>query len=274
MRHHRDGARLAGRSGVSSVTPVILQPGQQLRGERGGVFRVVEWAGEGSYARVYQGEGPKGPVALKLAKREVPGAETRLRWEREAHRLFVHTAFPCLQDEGDTEPAVASKAGVPWLARHWVNGVTLRQRIERDRCLPLVRAVPLLVQVADAIVLLHAEGWSHGDLRPDNILLEAGTHQAFLLDLGEARPVETSHAGDECAARADPRSGDLRQLGALLAWSLTGVDPAADPDRLSRTAGYHPVAVQLWREIHDGRLARAGALRDQLSRLAKQLGVR
>jgi serine/threonine protein kinase len=132
----------------------------------------------------------------------------------------------------------------------------------------------MLAQIADAVALLHAAGWSHGDLRPDNVLLEDCTQQAFLLDLGEALPVEDPHTGTGSTSLTDTPACDLRQLGALLAWSLTGVDPAVDPERLSRSAGFHPIAVQLWHESRSGRLACAGTFRDQLRRLARQLGIR
>jgi hypothetical protein len=66
---------------------------------------------------------------------------------------------------------------------------------------------------------------------------------------------------------------DIRGLGELLAWSLTGADPALDPDRLSRAAGYHPIAVQLWQDVREGCLSTAATFRDGLQRLARQLGL-
>lgn len=256
------------------MTAVMLRPGQQLQGERGGRFQVLEWAGEGSYARVYRGESAGGPVALKLAKREVSGADARLRHEQEAHTHLSHAAIPACLDSGSTPPIPGDEGVAPWIARQWVEGITLRRRLERDRSLPLVRAVAILLRLADAVALIHARGWSHGDLRPDNILIEAATQQAFLLDLGEAQP-EATHRPSRSAGpnAAGGACADLRQLGELLAWCLTGVDPALHPDRLSRAAGFHPRAVQLWQETREGRLANAAAYRDQLRRLAGQLGA-
>ena len=244
--------------------PVTFRPGQRLRGERGGEILVIEWAGEGSYARVYRAEEARGPVALKLAKVEVPGAEDRLRRECEAHDRFVHAAIPALLDLGRAPLSAGGETEAPWLARRWVEGSTLRQRLERDRSLPLIRALPALLRLADAVATLHAAGWSHGDLRPDNILLESGTHLAFLLDLGATKERE---GGDGETGR------DLRQLGELLAWCLTGADPVKEPERLSLTAGYHPGAVHLWEEVRGGRLPGVLTFRERLQRLARQLGV-
>lgn len=316
------------------MSPVTLRPGQQLCGAHGPLI-VIEWVGEGSYARVYRatghGSGEAAPpltrvtcVALKLAKTEVAGAADRLRREQEAHACLVHPAIPALVDTGLAQAGAADPVPVPWLARQWVEGESLRRCLERGRGLPLVHAVPLLLRVADAIAALHAAGWSHGDLRTDNILLETGTRQAFLLDLGEAlpfgdgghrpvgvilkagggskgvrrrwrvgapRPQEPVAAGgnvgqplssapnsrlqDHPSGAVPPVSieRDLRQLGELLAWCLTGVDPAIEPGRLSRAAGYHPAAVQLWHAAREGRLLSAPDFRDQLRQLARQLGI-
>lgn len=246
------------------MIPVTFRPGQRVHGDRGGDFVVLEWVGEGSYARVYRAESARGAAALKLAKGEIPGAGERLCAEREAHGRVAHAAIPSFLDSGRTEPSAAGDAGAPWLARRWVEGSTLRQRLDRDRSLPLVRAVPALLRLAAAVAALHAAGWSHGDLRPDNVLLEAGTHHAFLLDLGEARPLPSP---------MPDASRDLQQLGDLLAWCLTGVDPAVEPERLSRAAGYHPTAVQLCQEARQGHLTSAISFRDRLQRLARQLGL-
>jgi serine/threonine protein kinase len=267
--------------------PVTLRPGQRLRGERGGDFLVVEWVGEGSYSRVYRAEGARGPVALKLAKVEVPGAEDRLHLECETHTRCVHAAIPALLDSGRTPSSAGAEPEVRWLARRWVEGSTLRQRLERDRCLPLVRALPVLLRISDAVVTLHAAGWSHGDLRPENILLEAGTQLAYLLDLGAARggagrrgEGATRGGGDRARSRAGsvpldpPEPGrDLKQLGELLAWCLTGVDPTREPERLSLTAGYHAGVVQLWEEVRGGRLPGVAAFRERLQPLVRQLGL-
>jgi serine/threonine protein kinase len=274
------------------MSRVILQPGQWVRGERG-EFAVLEWVGEGSYSRVYRAEGPVGVAALKLAKTEVEGAAERLCREREALRQLAHPAIPELRDTGRTSPSSGCPDGAPWLALRWVDGETLRRRLERTRALPLAQAVPMLARIADAVASLHAAGWVHGDLRPDNVFLEHSTSQAFILDLGEARPVggdRRQATGDRCGTRNGSAAGDLaamdpasdarcltpsddqRLLGELLAWALTGVDPVREPDRLSRAGGYHPAAVQLWHEARGGTLP-AGVFRDRLQRLGRQLGL-
>jgi serine/threonine protein kinase len=289
------------------VKPVIFQPGQQVCGEQGGRFRVLEWVGEGSYARVYRAEGASGVVALKLAKSEVPGAAARLLQERAAHAVLTHPAIPALIDAGHTSAEGAVSDEDVWLVREWVAGHTLAHRVATGRCLPLVQAIPVLHRTADALAAIHGAGWSHGDVRPQNLLLQTGTNLAFLLDLGEAqpsgrpdgrapkaapdrrrplarairpRPIPVSHhrpvpdrAGTSSSDGEAAVRHDLQQLGELLVWGLTGADPRFDPERLSLAAGYHPVVVQLWQDTCEGVLSSAAAFRDAMDRLARQLGL-
>src|SRR5438445_1275350 len=160
--------------------PVTLQSGRHWCGEQGGSIRILEWIGEGSYARVYRAQGASGEVAVKLAKAEVNGAEERLRQERGAHSVLKHPAIPCLVDEGRAGPAEGSETGAAWIARRWVEGDTLSRRLEPGRSLPLIHVVPLLLRIVEAIAAIHRSGWTHGDVRPHNVLLETGTNLAFL----------------------------------------------------------------------------------------------
>jgi eukaryotic-like serine/threonine-protein kinase len=280
------------------MSRVILQPGQWVRGQRE-QFAVLEWIGEGSYARVYRAEGPRGPAAIKLAKTEVDGAAGRLHCESELLALGLHPAIPTLYDTGALPHPETAPSEPFWIAIRWLPGETVRRRLQHGKSLPLVQTVPTLMRIADALAALHAAGWVHGDLRPDNVLLETATHQAFLLDLGEARRLERAHRQPTAVSRslvlgrvrplapgpvapvyADPATDgpgptlatDLRQLGELLFWALTGTDPQREPDRLSRAAGYHPEVVQLWYDARRGNLP-AAAFRDRLQRLSRQLGL-
>src|SRR5207247_2548488 len=134
----------------------------------GGIFRILEWAGEGSYARVYRAVDSTGLIALKLAKREVSGAAERLLREKAAHVVLKHPAIPSFVDAEFTAADDGCAAGPVWLARRWVEGNTLTHFLASGRGLPLVHSVALLYRIADALAAIHLAGWTHGDVRPDN----------------------------------------------------------------------------------------------------------
>ena len=53
----------------------------------------------------------------------------------------------------------------------YVEGQSLRQRLERDGALPVPEAVRILTEVVDALAYAHAHGVVHRDIKPDNVML-------------------------------------------------------------------------------------------------------
>ncbi len=76
------------------------------------------------------------------------------------------------------------------LAYH--KGETLAQRLRRKGRLPLRQALLLSSQLASALALLHRDGVIHGDVRPNNLLLDKANKQLLLLGLGSGATVNTS----------------------------------------------------------------------------------
>src|SRR5206468_11492737 len=75
----------------------------------------------------------------------------------------------------------------------FVDGETLRARLERERQLPLDDALRIAGEVADALQYAHARGVIHRDVKPENILLQGG--HAVVADFGIALAVQ--HAGGQ-----------------------------------------------------------------------------
>ncbi|TME30582.1 MAG: hypothetical protein E6I62_08755, partial [Chloroflexi bacterium] len=75
----------------------------------------------------------------------------------------------------------------------YVEGESLRDRLEREKQLSLDEAVRITSEVANALAYAHSHGVVHRDIKPENILLEGGT--AIVADFGIARAV--SVAGEE-----------------------------------------------------------------------------
>jgi serine/threonine protein kinase len=242
------------------VTAAVLRAGDRVRGERGREYQVLEWRGEGSFSRIYRAQEarPGGAFsALKLAKADVTGAAERIERERTVRARVRHARLAELRDTGRWD-------GAPFLVLAWIDGTDLRRMVERQRRLPLVTALGYL-QDAAAVAALHAGGFAHGDLRPQNLLVEEATAHATLVDLGEA-----SDRSD-----ADPparRREDLAALGDMLAFMLTGQGPEASPHRLTTANGYNPDAVRLCEESRAGHLT-AAALQKEVASLLKKIGA-
>ena len=133
----------------------------------------------------------------------------------------------------------------PVLLLEWLEGVSLEQELGRVGRLEVPRAVWIARQCVSGLIDLAAAGWSHGDVKPDNVLLQSdGT--ARLIDLGFARP----HAAGAAAAGRpgesllgtpeylapetmvrgwlNPVSLDIYSLGVTLFRMLTGRLPFHD----------------------------------------------
>src|SRR5213078_3989480 len=100
------------------------------------------------------------------------------------------------------------------------------------RQLPLVNALGVTRDLAAAVASLHRQGVAHADLRADNVLILAAGRGARLADLGSA--LRRGESGFEDACRSD-----VRRLGGLLHWMLTGALLDGAPPRLTRAAGFH-----------------------------------
>jgi serine/threonine-protein kinase len=138
--------------------------------------------GRGGMATVYLARDLRHdrPVALKILHPDLAatlGPERFLREIRLAARL-QHPHILTVYDSGET-------VGRLWFTMPYVEGESLRDRLERERQLPLADAVRLTREVALALDFAHRHGAVHRDIKPENILLVDG--QAMVADFGIAR---------------------------------------------------------------------------------------
>jgi eukaryotic-like serine/threonine-protein kinase len=119
-------------------------------------------------------------VVIKLLPPEYASEASAARFQREitltAHLLHPHI-LPIL--------TAGSKGGLLYYVMPYVEGESLRQRLERDRRLPIAVALQILGDVADALARAHRAGIVHRDIKPENILLQE--EYALLADFGVAR---------------------------------------------------------------------------------------
>jgi eukaryotic-like serine/threonine-protein kinase len=153
-------------------------------------YRIERELGRGGMATVYLAHDLRHdrPVALKLLHPELAatlGPERFLQEIRTAAKLQHPHILP-LFDSGEAE-------GQLWYTMPYVEGETLRARLQREQQLPLDDALRITTQVLSALDYAHAHGVIHRDIKPENILLEGD--QAVVADLGIARAIGV--AGDD-----------------------------------------------------------------------------
>jgi serine/threonine protein kinase len=135
-----------------------------------------------------------------------------------------------------------------FLTMKLLTGETLAARLRRTASISIVEGLAILKQMAAGLAAIHAAGILHGDIKPNNIMLDgAGLDvRLCITDFGLARVFtgETSLSGDELAAGTpdymapevhrglDPsQASDLFALGVVLHQVFTGEKPFQTPDK-------------------------------------------
>jgi len=127
-------------------------------------------------------------VALKVLRPELAsilGAE-RFLAEIKTTAHLQHPHILPLHDSGEAD-------GLVFYVMPYVEGESLRDRLNREGQLPVEEAVRIATEVAGALDYAHRHGVVHRDIKPENILLEEG--QALVADFGIALAVHTAGAG-------------------------------------------------------------------------------
>lgn len=122
--------------------------------------------------------------------------------------------------------AVEASADPPFFVMEFVDGESLGAFLRRSAPPPLTDALRVLQEAAWALGHAHARGVVHRDVKPDNILLDAGSGRAVVTDFGIARRASDAVS----SASGTPRFMAPEQAAGL------AVDPRADVYALGRTA--------------------------------------
>jgi eukaryotic-like serine/threonine-protein kinase len=162
----------------------------QLTNALSGRYTVDREIGAGGMATVYLARDVKHgrQVALKVLNPElgaVLGVERFLSEIRVTAALQHPNLLP-LFDSGEAE-------GLLFYVMPFVEGETLRRRLEREKQLPVDEAVRIAVAVANALDYAHGHGVIHRDLKPENVLLQHG--QPVVADFGIALAVSNAGGG-------------------------------------------------------------------------------
>lgn len=207
--------------------------------------------GRGSAGTVWLGEGPEGPVAIKLLREDLASDQElvgRFVQERTALLGLDHPHVVAVRDLVVDGNDLA-------LVMDLVRGTDLRTRLDRERRLAPEAAVAIVADVADGLAAAHAAGVVHRDVKPENVLLDmqgplgpGGSHPALLTDFGVAKLIDSSrrtratkiigtpdYLAPEIIEGLPPRAAvDIYALATVLYELLAGFTPFG---------GGHPGAV-------------------------------
>lgn len=227
---------------MPDAAPLSPERFEQLKQGLADRYSIEEEVGVGAMGMVYRAQDIRHErrVALKVLRPEIAatvGTERFLREIRIEAQLNHPHILP-VYDSGEV-------GGLLFCVMPFIEGESLRERLDREGPLPCDEALRICREIADALFFAHARNLIHRDVKPANILLEAG--HAVLADFGLAKAL--SAAGDQGLTRAgfavgtpayaspeqtagnervDGRS-DLYSLGCVLYEMLAGQPPFVGP---------------------------------------------
>ena len=163
---------------------------EELNAALAGRYEILGELGSGGMATVFRARDVRHErtVAMKVLRPELAsllGPERFLSEIRTTARLS-HPHILALHDSG-------AAGGFLYYVMPLVDGESLRDRLNREKQLPVDEAVRITLQVAEALTYAHGHQIIHRDIKPENILLQGS--YALVADFGIARAV--SKAGDE-----------------------------------------------------------------------------
>ncbi len=155
-------------------------------------YAIERELGRGGMATVYLARDLQHdrPVALKVLHPELAATlgPERFRREIEVAAKFQHPHILPVHDSGETPAAQL------WFTMPYVEGESLRERIRRERQLPLDEAVRIACEAALALDYAHDHGVVHRDIKPENILLTQDG-STLVADFGIARVLDEGLSG-------------------------------------------------------------------------------
>ncbi len=199
-------------------------------------YRIEAKLGSGGMSTVYLAHDQtlERPVAVKLMHREIsdqPDQIERFRHEARAVAKLSHPNLVAVIDAGED-------GGHPYIVLEYVQGETLKDRIERLGGLPLDEATAYAIEIGRGLAAAHARNLVHRDVKPQNVVIDSDG-RAKVTDFGIARNLDgagltatgrvlgtTDYVSPEQALGqpVDARS-DIYSLGIVLYEMLTGDVP-------------------------------------------------
>jgi eukaryotic-like serine/threonine-protein kinase len=162
-----------------------------LRQALGASYQVERELGGGGMSRLFVARETAldRRVVVKVLPPDLASRASAIRFQREV-AVTVQLQHP------HVIPVLTAGAhdDILYYVTPFIEGETLRQRLDRERRIPVAEALGILREVADAIAFAHTQGVVHRDIKPENILLTRG--HVYVADFGIARALdEAAEAG-------------------------------------------------------------------------------
>ena len=216
---------------------------QRLKSALSDRYDVERELGEGGMATVFLARDIRHErkVAIKVLHEDLGAAVGAERFRREISiaTSLTHPHILTLYDSGEAD-------GLLFYVMPFIEGESLRHRMDREKQLPIDEALRITAETASALGYAHRKGIVHRDIKPENILLEDG--HAIVADFGIARAVQADGGGaltktgmslgtptymspEQAFAEKDiDGRSDMYSLACVLYEMLTGEPPFSGPN--------------------------------------------
>jgi serine/threonine protein kinase len=206
----------------------LPEPGDQIKH-----YEIIRILGAGGMGTVFLARDTQlgRRVAIKFLQTAHPELTRRFILEARTTARAQHENIVVIYEVGEYN-------GQPFMVLEYLQGQTLTKLIEHGQSLPPARVVELLIPVAKALALAHAEGIVHRDLKPDNIFVtESGAIK--VLDFGIAKVLRGDAGPPELPMSPSPRASTPRSGAAELTQhgTILGTLAYMSPEQWSISAG-------------------------------------
>jgi tetratricopeptide (TPR) repeat protein/predicted Ser/Thr protein kinase len=235
------GSRPGPRRGVAddAAGATHLPPRQRI-----GTYTIIDVLGGGGMGVVYlaEQENPRRKVALKVLRTGLATPAMLRRFEHEAE-LLGRLHHPGIAQVYEAGTADTGEGAQPFFAMEYIEGRPLLEHADA-RKLGTRERLDLLARICDAVHAAHQNGVIHRDLKPGNILVDAGG-QPKVLDFGVARATDSD-------IQATTLRTDIGQLIGTVPY-MSPEQAAGDPAALDLRSDVYALGVLAY-ELLAGRL--------------------
>ncbi|MBS2008474.1 MAG: serine/threonine protein kinase [Cyanobacteria bacterium SZAS TMP-1] len=235
---------------VTGTAPIVKRPDGTTYLPAGSVYNdkyaTIQVLGEGGISIVYKARHSvmKNIVAIKLLNGTYPtNSPTILRFQREMQAVsrLNHPCFVRVYEYG------ISREGQPFIVLDYLEGTSLAKLLAQYGPMPVAKALPVFIQVAEALAVAHAAGVNHHDLKPTNIFLtepDTDSPKVKIFDFGLAETFDSIEndpdaltpsrvpwrspfymSPEQCQGRNLDDRSDVYGLGCLMYKALTNMPP-------------------------------------------------